>query len=278
MSNLLVRVSQIASRFSTPLSIVSLAITVLYILYRIVLEKSDLELLREGEVFFIVDKIITYLFVLALVGLVLGIGAYVVTRIGRFKGQKRARKAKKAVSNDPYEYLKWESVWDIKDPEGKRVEYTRNMTIRFLQPNVNVITDRVWGNGKQMHDYRCSIGTPSDVFDYGDSKRVVISLRENKKKGSVTNFTISRTILDGFTREEEWIEEAPGHPVRRYSLRVIFPKERPCRRAVITRRQANVTEELSREEAFRLTRDGRLEVMVSFKSLERETILLRWWW
>jgi len=277
MSNLIVRVSQLASRFSTPLSIVSLAITVLYVLYRVVLDKSDLDLLREGEVFIIVDKVITYLFVLALVGLVLGVGAYVVTRIGRRRGRKKTLKAKEALSNDPHDYLKWESVWDIKDPAGKRVEYTRNMTIRFLQPNVSVITDRVWGNGETMHGYHCSLGVPSDVFDYGDSKRVVISLRENRKKGSVANFTISRTILDGFTRDEEWIEEGPGYPIKRYSLRVIFPKGRPCRRAVITRRQANVTEELSKE-AFRLTREGRLEVVVSFKSLERETILLRWWW
>jgi len=277
MTSPLVHLSRFASRFSTPLSIVSLSITVLYILYRIVLEKSDLDLLEKGEIYVIIDKIITYLFILALVGLVLGIGAYVATRIGRFRGKKRARKPGETALNDPYDYLKWESVWEIRDPEGRRVDYSRSATIRFLQPNVNVITDRVWGDGETMHNYHCSLGVPSDIFDYGDSKRVVISLRENRRKGSLARYTLSRTILNGFGREEEWIEEGPGYYVKDYTLRVIFPKNRACRRAVITRRQVNVTEELSRE-AYGLTADGRQEVVVSFKGLDRETILLRWWW
>ena len=272
-----VRIFQLASKFSSPISIASLVIAALYVLYRIVLEKSDLELLREGEVFMIVDKVITYLFVLALVGLVLGVAAYVATRIGGLKRRKTVRKPARTSTNDPYEYLRWESTWDIKDPEGKTAEYTKKAAIRFLQPNVGIITDRVWGHGKTMNDYRCSLGVPSDVFDYGNSKKVVISLRENRKKGSVASFTISRTILQGFARSEEWIEEEPVYPVKRYVLRVIFPSERPCRRAVLTRQRANVTEEIVGED-FSRTANGRQELVVSFRNLGRERILLRWWW
>ena len=272
-----VRIFQLASKFSSPISIASLVIAALYVLYRIVLEKSDLELLREGEVFIIVDKVITYLFVLALVGLVLGVVAHVATRVGGRKRRKVARKPARTSSNDPYEYLKWESVWDIKDPAGKKAEYTKKAAIRFLQPNVGIITDRVWGQGETMHDYRCTLGVPSDVFNYGNSKKVVISLRENRKKGSVASLTISRTILQGFTRSEEWIEEEPVYPVKRYALKVIFPKGRPCRRAVFTRLRANVTEEIASED-FSQTADGRQELLVSFRNLGRERILLRWWW
>ena len=272
-----VRIFQLASKFSSPISIASLVIAALYVLYRIVLEKSDLELLREGEVFVIVDKVITYLFVLALVGLVLGVVAHVATRVGGHKRRKTARKPARISSNDPYEYLKWESTWDIKDPEGKTAEYTKKAAIRFLQPNVGIITDRVWGQGETMHDYRCSLGVPSDVFDYGNSKKVVISLRENRKKGGAASFTISRTILQGFTGGEEWVEEEPVYPVKKYSLRVIFPKERPCRRAVLTRQGANITEEIAGED-FSQTADGRQELLVSFRNIGRERILLRWWW
>ena len=271
------RLFQVASKFSTPLSIASLVITVLYVLYRIVLENTSLELLREGEVFIIVDKVITYLFILALVGLILGSATYVMAKTPLFKRRKTGQGRKAAASTDPYEYLEWEAVWDIKDPKGKRAEYTRNMTVKFLQPNVQTITDRIWGDGETMHDYRCSLGVLADVFDYGSSKKVVISLRENRKKGSVGSFTISRTILQGFTRSEEWIEEEPMYSVKKYHLRVIFPPERPCKRAILTRRQPNTTQELG-EKAFRELEDGRQELRLTLRNVRRDKIMLRWWW
>ena len=278
MPDLPVRFWQFASRFSTPLSIAGLSITALYGLYRVVLEGDALGPLREGEAFVILDKAVTYLFVLSLAGLILGVGAHVATRIGpRVGGGRRPRRRTAAESNSPYEYLRWESTWDIKDGGGERVEHSKRLSIRFLQRNAGIITDRIWGNGEVMRDYRCSFGTPSDVFDYGDSKKVVISLRGNRKKGSVANFTISRTILKGFTRDEEWIEEDPVYPVRDYVLRVVFPMERPCRRAVLTRQRANVTEEVAKE-AFGVTSDGRQELVVSVKDLGRDRVLLRWWW
>ncbi|MFC1888641.1 hypothetical protein ACFL4G_02680 [Thermodesulfobacteriota bacterium] len=277
MSNPYIRVTQLASKFSTPLSVTSLTITALYILYRIVLEKSDLDLLKEDEIFILADKIITYLFILALVGLVLGSTAYVLTKTPIIKRRKAGLWKHSSYSTDPYRYLEWEAVWDIKDPKGKRVEYTRGVTVRFLQPNVNVVTDRVWGDGDTMHGYRCSLGVPADIFNYGSSKKVVISLRENKKKGAVERFTISRTILNGFTRSEEWIEEEPIYSVKSYTLRVIFPKNRPCRRAVVTRKQPYLTQEL-RGKAFRMLNDGRQELRVSFRDLNRDKIMLRWWW
>ena len=277
MPDLFYRVSRYASRFKTPLSVVSLTITGLYALYRLVLKKSDFNLLQGREVFVIVDKVVTYLFVLSLVGLVLGIGASVATGLGRSRIKRTSRKPQGRSSGDPYEYLNWEATWDITDPAGERAEYVKNLTVRFLQPNVNVITDRIWGNGETMRDYRCSAGIPSDVFDFGNSKKVLISLRENKKKGMREYFTISRTILNGFTQEEEWVEEEPGYYAKRYVLRVIFPKGRLCRRAVLMRRRGNVTEELPGE-AFNFTADGRQQVTVFLRNLHRERILLRWWW
>jgi len=265
------------SRISTPLSLSGLVITVLYGIYRSVLEFSDFSLLGKNETFILVDKIVSYLFILALVALVQGITAFVVTKTNLFKKWRVGRGKRSSKATDPYEYLEWEAVWEIKDPGGKRVEYIRNATVRFLQPNVSVITDRIGGDGEVIHDYRCSLGVPADVFDYGSSKKVVISLRENKKRGAVERFTIERTILNGFTKAEEWIEEEPIYFVKEYALRVIFPKERPCRRAVITRKQPYYTEELT-EKNFRRLEDGRQEIRVRFKNVRRDRVMLRWWW
>ena len=269
-------IQQIA-RVSTPLSISGLVITVLYGIYRSVVEQSDFSLLGKSETFILVDKIVSYLFVLALAALCLGITAYVLTKTNLFKRWRADRRKRSSEATDPYEYLEWEAVWEIKDPEGKRVEYTRNATVRFLQPNVSVITDRIWGDGETMHEYRCSLGRPADVFDYVNSKRVMISLRENKKRGAIERFTIARTILNGFAGTEEWIEEEPFYFVKEYTLRVIFPKERRCRRAVVTRREPYMTQEVG-EKAFRRLKDGRWELRVTFKKLWREKVILRWWW
>ena len=277
MSHTWIRIYRGASKYSTPLSIVSVVITGLYGLYRIILEKSDFERFEAADAFLLVDKVVTYLFVLSLVGLLLGVGAFLATRIGKPKGKAPMSKPTQGRSTDPYEYLKWVSIWDIKDADGQSVQYIKNLTVRFLQPNVSVITDRVWGNGETMCNYRSSLGTPADVFDYGQSRKVLISLRGNQKEGSEAHFTISRTIRGGFTKEEEWIEEDPGYFVKKYALRVIFPLDRPCRRAVLTLRRANVTEELSRE-AFNFTPDGRQEILVFLRDLQRERVLLRWWW
>jgi len=265
------------TKISTPISVSSLIISILYGLYRSVLKFSDFSLLGRGEVFVLVDKIVTYLFVLALVGLVLGSTTYVLAKTPLLKRVRNGQGKKIWKTTDPYEYLKWEGVWEIKDIEGKRVEYTRNATVRFLLPNVHTITDRIWGDGETMHDYRCSLGVPADVFDYGSSKKVVISFRENMNKGGVKRYTIARNILNGFTKAEEWIEEEPFYFVKAYTLRVIFPRERPCRRAVVSRKHPYLTKEVG-ERAFCRLNDGRQELRIRLKNVRRERIILRWWW
>ena len=265
------------TKISTPISVASLIISVLYGLYRSVLKFSDFSLLGGGEVFILVDKIVTYLFVLALVGLVLGSTTYVMAKTPLLKRWKTDQGRKSGAATDPYEYLEWEAVWEIKDPEGKRVEYTRNATVRFLQPNVHSITDRIWGDGETMHEYWCSLGAPADVFDYGSSKKVVISFRENMNRGGVKRYTIARSILNGFTKAEEWIEEEPFYFVKAYTLRVIFPKERQCRKAVVSRKHPYLTREVGERAFFRL-KDGRQELRVKLKNVRRERIILRWWW
>ena len=266
-----------AVRAATPISVASLIISVLYGIYRSVLKFSDFSLLGKGEIFILVDKIVTYLFVLALVGLVLGSSTYVLAKTPLLKRWGTGQGRKSRASTDPYEYLEWDAVWEIKDPEGKKAEYIRNNTVRFLQPNVHTITDRIWGDGDTMKEYRCSLGVPADTFDYGSSKKVVISLRENKKRGSVERFSISRTILNGFTKSEEWIEEEPIYSAKKYTLRVIFPPERPCKRATLTRRGPYITQELG-EKAFRILEDGRQELRVALKNVRGDRIMLRWWW
>ena len=65
--------------------------------------------------------------------------------------------------------------------------------------------------------------------------------------------------------------------MRKYGLRIIFPAERPPKRAILARREPYVTQELG-EKAFRELEDGRQELRVALKNVRRDKIMLRWWW
>jgi hypothetical protein len=72
----------------------------------------------------------------------------------------------------------------------------------------------------------------------------------------VVEFWIERVIKGGVTEEHEWFETEIDHWMRSLKLSVVFPKERPCRRATLSRRSTGKTT-LLRQEHFALLPDGR---------------------
>ncbi len=67
---------KIATRIATPLSLASAIIMVLYLLYRLVLGLDIFTTLAENNTFLLLNSIVDKVFILAVVGLVLGIGSY----------------------------------------------------------------------------------------------------------------------------------------------------------------------------------------------------------
>jgi hypothetical protein len=71
------KILKIATKVATPLSLASLVVLVLYLLFRLILKLPVFSHLEETNTFLLLMAVINKLFILALVGLVLGIVAYV---------------------------------------------------------------------------------------------------------------------------------------------------------------------------------------------------------
>jgi hypothetical protein len=176
-----------------------------------------------------------------------------------------------------YEILDYDSTLEICDPEGTEAVFRRQQQVRFLQDNVLAIEDYVWGDG-QIARYTCSPGAIVDQYREGDRWNIVISLRETKSKGEVADFYIERTLMDGFTKDEEWWQVELRHTTRRLKLTAIFPKERHCRRAVMARRSRHQATVLGPEHFTDLP-DGRQAVTWQAQGIQRfEIFTLKWTW
>jgi len=156
----------------------------------------------------------------------------------------------------PYEILDYDSTLDIRDPKGVRAVLTRSEEIHFLQDNIVAIHDHAWGDGELFAKYQCQPGVPVDIYEDGSKYNILISLRETKNKGDTIQLWIERVIKRGFCEKEEWLETEVDHWMHKLKIAIIFPKDRPCRRATLTRRSTGYST-LITQENFALLPDGR---------------------
>lgn len=156
----------------------------------------------------------------------------------------------------PYEILDYDSTLDVRDPKGVRAVLTRSEEIRFLQDNIVAIHDHAWGDGELFAKYQCQPGVPVDIYEDGSKYNILISLRETMNKGDSIQLWIERVIKRGFCEKEEWLETEIDHWMHKLKIAIIFPKERPCRRAILSRRSTTYATLLT-EEHFALLPDGR---------------------
>jgi len=155
-----------------------------------------------------------------------------------------------------YEVLDYDAALEIADPRGEKAILIRREVIRFLQDNVVAIHDHAWGDGELFAEYNCQPGVPVDFYKDGSKYNVLISLRETKNRGDVIELWIERVIERALPKEHEWFETEIDHWMRSLKLAVIFPKERPCRRATLSRRSTGKTTLLPSKH-FALLPDGR---------------------
>lgn len=138
--------------------------------------------------------------------------------------------------------------------------------------------DFVWGDGDILAGYHCSPGAAVDRYQDGDRWNILISLRETKSRGDITDFHIERTIKDGFVKHEEWYQAEIRRPTHRLRMAVIFPKERQCQRAILQERKRNRTQILG-PECFHQLADGRqLLEFETTRVRHLEMYTLRWVW
>ncbi len=164
------------------------------------------------------------------------------------------------VSPGDYEILEYEAQLELMDVKGEKAIFSKREKVRFLQNNTIAYQDMAWGVGNIFASYTCSPGVPVDTYREGHRYRVLISLREAKHKGDITEFHILRDIEHGFTEPLEDFQHEVSHIMRFASISIIFPKRRHPKSIVLI--EQNSTRRFSLGAKYRrLLPDGRLEVM-----------------
>ena len=177
-----------------------------------------------------------------------------------------------------FEVLSYDATLEIKDATGDEATLTRRETIRFLQDNVVALHDHAWGNGELFAEYHCRPGVPVDFYEDGSKHNVLISLRETKNRGDVMDLWIQRVVRGGLATPPWWLETEIEHWTRNLKLSIIFPKERLCRHATITRRIAERTAPLG-DQHFAFLRDGRQQVTWQAKHPKLHDVhTIKWDW
>jgi len=177
-----------------------------------------------------------------------------------------------------YEVLEQHRTITIHDVRGHVVTVDTTEKVRFRQNHVAAITDYVWGDGKFLAEYRCSPGVPVDCYKEGSRYAILISLREHKNPGDEVCLKTHRKIVGGFTRSAECWENDIYHRMGKSEIRVIFPRDRRCQRATVTRRNAGKTIALGPEH-FQVLPDGRQQLSWAIKKPKlHERYALHWEW
>jgi hypothetical protein len=133
----------------------------------------------------------------------------------------------------PYEVLSYQSVLTLHNTEGTRATFVRRQDVRFLHDGVAAILDHAWGDGVLMTDYANDAGRLEGSYNDAGRRHLVVALRRRMSRGEILAFNVRREAKVGFTQHEEWLETTIDHPIAELRPRIVFPKERPCRRAVL---------------------------------------------
>jgi hypothetical protein len=177
-----------------------------------------------------------------------------------------------------YEILDYDASLELLDTKGERAIFHKRQKVIFRQDNVIAFEDYAWGDGEVLVDYRCTPGVVVDKYREGDRWNILIALHGTKSVGDVEHFYIERTVINGYLREEEWLQTEIRRQTRRLKMSVIFPQQRCCSRAEVSQRRANRVTALGPDHFHRLP-DGRQLVTWETNHVRGyEVYTLKWRW
>lgn len=177
-----------------------------------------------------------------------------------------------------YEVLDFEHTLELCDVKGKKAVYRKRATVRFLQDFVSAYQDQAWGLGNVFADYKCSPGVPVDHYREGNKHRVLISLRETKRRDETMKIKIDRTVTNGFAFSPGWSETEISHRTKQFCTSVVFPKKRPSKSAFLLQKHAGRVSPLGPSNIEPLP-DGRQRIFwETNKPILFETYILKWTW
>ena len=177
-----------------------------------------------------------------------------------------------------YEVLDLNVRLELQDTKGHKAVLYKTEKVRFLQDNIIAYQDKAWGDGEIFADYKCSPGVAVDRYKDGYRYRILISLRETKKRGEIEEFHIERAIRDGFTKPIESISTDVDHTTRKLALSVVFQKNRFPKDVILIEQNSTRTTTLGPQNTTLLP-DGRQQVTwQTEKPMLFENYIMRWEW
>jgi len=135
------------------------------------------------------------------------------------------------------------------------------------------VLDHAWGHGILASDYENSAGRLEGSYKDEQWHHFVVALRRRMGRGDVLQFRVRREARAGFLQPEGWLESTMDHPIAELRPSVVFPKDRPCRWAVLEAGAKSMRLRIHRY------RDGRTAVHVRIprpRPFVRYTIRWRW--
>lgn len=177
-----------------------------------------------------------------------------------------------------YEVLEYEATLELLDGKGRHALFCKRQKVKFLQDHVIAIHDYVWGDGWPCIGFSCAPGVVVDHFQEGDRQAMLISLREIKSCGDVETFHVQYRLKQSFVCDEEWWQLSMQNPTRQVKLSIIFPKRRPCRRAVLEERSRHRSTVLGQEWISFLPDQRQVLTWETRRPRRLEVYTLRWWW
>jgi hypothetical protein len=180
-------------------------------------------------------------------------------------------------SEGMYEVLDYETTLEIHDSRGKKATLSKRMLVRYLQDNIIAFQDTYWAHGK-VNGYQVSPGKPVDEYKSGYLTYVLISLRTVKNKGSIDEFNMQWSIIDGFRKPDGFWQTEVLNRMKRMKVSLLFPIARPPIRLYLEEKNRKSSTELTAD-AFKRLPDGRLKVSWIEESPKLfESYILRWDW
>lgn len=192
---------------------------------------------------------------------------------------KIGRRIVRGLANEGiYEVLDYECTLELKDKEGKLATIRKRKKIRYLQDYITTFLDEAWGSGEILLNYRCMPGIPVDEYRLGHKTYKLISLREFRNKGDIDEFNIEWNMRNGFLLPTGFWGTAINQRMKKLTVKVIFPKDRPPLHLAITESNLKRTRALGNEAQQRLP-DGRpMVIWENEKPRLYEDYILSWEW
>lgn len=129
----------------------------------------------------------------------------------------------------PYETIKYGGRLEMLDKEGNVATFTRRQRIRFLEDNVAVFFDRVWGEGVLFANYSAKSMRIIDAIPTTKGYVVPLALPRRFSKGEVFDVVTHRRIVGAFLPDMAYWDSAMHAPTELLALDVVAPRTRRFR-------------------------------------------------